>query len=106
MDANATPTNVVRADAEVVWSWHPDADAKLARDDLAGDGGKKARAPGRARRKPLKPSRRECRMIWLNLVWGVRCQEGVVSWWRSFARKCDVVKAGRRPPPEAARQRP
>ena len=27
----------------------------------AGDGGNKARSPGRARRKPLKPSRRECR---------------------------------------------
>ena len=29
----------------------------------AGDGGKKARSPGRARRKPLKPLRREGRMI-------------------------------------------
>src|ERR1700688_159844 len=27
----------------------------------AGDGGKKARSPGRARRKPLKPLRGECR---------------------------------------------
>src|ERR1700742_493753 len=27
----------------------------------AGDGGNKARSPGRARRKPLKPLRRECR---------------------------------------------
>jgi hypothetical protein len=30
---------------------------------LADDGGKKARSPGRARSKPLKPSRRECRTI-------------------------------------------
>jgi len=30
-------------------------------DDLASDGGKKARSPRRARRKPLKPLRRECR---------------------------------------------
>jgi hypothetical protein len=28
----------------------------------AGDGGKRARSPGRARRKPLKPLRRECRV--------------------------------------------
>src|SRR3981189_1314438 len=28
----------------------------------ADDGGKKARSPGRARRKPLKPLRRECRV--------------------------------------------
>src|SRR4029077_13783715 len=36
---------------------------------LAGDGGKRARSPGRARRKPLKPLRRECRLfavyLWL-----------------------------------------
>jgi hypothetical protein len=30
---------------------------------LANDGGKKARSPGRARRKPLKPLRRECRLV-------------------------------------------
>src|SRR6266404_1363953 len=29
----------------------------------AGDGGKQARSPGRARRKPLKPLRRECRVM-------------------------------------------
>jgi molybdate transport system substrate-binding protein len=40
------------------------------------------------------------------LVWGVRCQEGVVRWRRSWALKRGAVKAGRRPPPEAARQRP
>jgi hypothetical protein len=33
----------------------------------AGDGGNKARSPGRARRKPLKPLRRECRVIPMNL---------------------------------------
>jgi hypothetical protein len=54
MDASALKTNGVRADGEVVWSWHRDADAKLStmlthRDD---DGGKKARSPGRSRRKP------------------------------------------------------
>jgi hypothetical protein len=53
------------ADGEAVWSWRPDAGAKLAKTltRLAGDGGKRARSPGRARSKPLKPSRRECRTI-------------------------------------------
>src|SRR5579872_7303447 len=35
----------------------------------AGDGGKKARSPGRLRRKPLKPSRRECRTRFGDLWW-------------------------------------
>ena len=30
---------------------------------FAGDGGKRARSPGRARRKPLKPLRGECRVF-------------------------------------------
>jgi hypothetical protein len=34
--------------------WH-----QVGGSDSAGDGGKKARSPGRARRKPLKPLRRE-----------------------------------------------
>jgi hypothetical protein len=61
------------ADGEAVWSWRPDAGAKLVMmpahhlSDVAarhtGDGGKKARSPGRARSKPLKPLRRECRVI-------------------------------------------
>src|SRR5881394_2914820 len=33
----------------------------------AGDGGKQARSPGRARRKPLKPLRGECRAAPVNL---------------------------------------
>jgi hypothetical protein len=32
-----------------------------------GDGDKQARSPGRSRRKPLKPSRRECRNVSANL---------------------------------------
>jgi hypothetical protein len=49
-------TNGAKADGEVVWSWHPDADVKFLRSKLLGDdGGKKARSPGRVRRKPLKP---------------------------------------------------
>jgi len=48
-----------------VWSWRPDAGAKLAMMlcIVAGDGGKRARSPGRARNKLLKPLRREGRMI-------------------------------------------
>jgi hypothetical protein len=34
---------------------------------IAGDGGKKARSPGRARYKPVKPSRREGRIVSVNL---------------------------------------
>jgi hypothetical protein len=45
----------VCADGEVVWFWHLDADAKLRGNDPRSDGDKKARSPGRARRKPLKP---------------------------------------------------
>ena len=49
-------TNVPEADGEVVWFWRPDAGAKVAGPVPADDGGKQARSPGRARRKPLKPS--------------------------------------------------
>ena len=57
-------TSAVNADGEVVWSWHPDADAKFAGvTNAADDGGKKARSPGRVRRTPLKPLRREGRMF-------------------------------------------
>ncbi len=50
----ARETNVANADGEVVWSWHPDADAKLAMMlcitlvMVA----RKPGAPGRARYKP------------------------------------------------------
>jgi hypothetical protein len=52
-------TNGAFADGEVVWFWRPDAGAKFVARST-NDGGKKARSPGRARRKPLKPLRREC----------------------------------------------
>jgi hypothetical protein len=57
-------TNDAMADGEVVWFWRSDAGAKFARrfERLADDGGNQAWSPGRARRKPLKPSRRECRV--------------------------------------------
>ncbi len=62
-------TSDVAADGEVVWSWRPDAGAKFAKTlpRLASDGGKRARSPRRARRKPLKPLRRECRLFPVNL---------------------------------------
>jgi predicted Fe-S protein YdhL (DUF1289 family) len=66
MDAASRQTIVEVTYGEVVWSWRPDAGAKSAVRP-ADDGGKKARSPGRARRTPLKPSRREGRMFWLNL---------------------------------------
>ena len=37
-------TSGIIADGKVVWSWHPDAGAKLV-DLFASDGGKKARSP-------------------------------------------------------------
>jgi hypothetical protein len=72
MDALAARTVVVRTNdarayGKVAWSWPPDAEAKPCGYEPRGDRGKKARSLGRARRKPLKPLRRECRMIWLNL---------------------------------------
>jgi len=41
-------TNNTDADGQAVWSWHPDADVKLAtmRSRRAGDGGQKARRTG------------------------------------------------------------
>ena len=62
-------TNDAMADGEVVWSWRSDAGVKLAKTlmRLADDGGNQAWSPGRARRKPLKPLRREGRMISANL---------------------------------------
>src|SRR2546421_9727942 len=48
-----TPDENAKAYGEVVWSWRRDAGAKLLRSKLLrGDGGKKARSPGRARSKP------------------------------------------------------
>src|SRR5689334_7932222 len=43
-------TNGAAADGEIVWSWPPDAEAKFAGvTNVADDGGKKARSPGRVR---------------------------------------------------------
>src|SRR6516162_10589820 len=51
------------ADGEVVWFWRPLAGAKLATMLCIAPMTvtKTSRTPGRARRKPLKPSRGECR---------------------------------------------
>ena len=65
MDAISQRTNDDVADGEVVWSWRPDAGAKLAMmlritpTTVA----RKPGSPERARRKPLKPLRREGRVL-------------------------------------------
>jgi hypothetical protein len=57
-------TRAPEADGEDVWSWHLDAGVKFLRSKLLrGDGGQRARAPGRARYTLLKPLRGECRVI-------------------------------------------
>jgi hypothetical protein len=61
MDAEVPLTSGAEADGEIVWSWRPDAGVKSAIRS-AGDGGKRARSPGRARISS-KPSRRECRSV-------------------------------------------
>ena len=50
----ARETSALEVDGKVVWSWRPDAGAKLAMmlHVIANDGGKRARSPGRARNKP------------------------------------------------------
>src|SRR5262249_52110538 len=49
------------ANGEAVWFWRPKAGVKFAGCESASDGDNNVWSPGRARRKPLKPSRRECR---------------------------------------------
>ena len=54
VDADVAKTNATIAYGEVVWSWRPVAGVKPVRGQtpITGDGGKKARSPGRARYKP------------------------------------------------------
>jgi len=47
-----TGRNAQLAYGEVVWSWRRDPGVKLRRVLRRGDGGKRGRSPGRARRKP------------------------------------------------------
>jgi hypothetical protein len=67
--ASCAWTNDAIADGEVVWSGRPDAGVKLAMMSGVFLGiapatvTTKARSPRRARRKPLKPLRRECRLF-------------------------------------------
>ena len=42
-------TSGIDATGEIVWFWSPDAGIKSGRDERTGDGGNKARSPGRAR---------------------------------------------------------
>ena len=51
--AMCRPTNGTLADGEIVWSWHPDADAKRWRVyALSRDGGQKARRTEEITYKP------------------------------------------------------
>ena len=53
VDVEVPLTNGAEAYGEDVWSRHRDAGVKFLRSELLrGDGGKKARSPGRARYKP------------------------------------------------------
>src|ERR1700733_6773097 len=64
----ARKANAREADGEVVWSGRSDAGGKSRQCfALRGDGGNKPGSPGRARRKPLKPLRREGRIDPVNL---------------------------------------
>ncbi|HWL20002.1 MAG TPA: hypothetical protein VNS33_10060, partial [Bradyrhizobium sp.] len=60
-------TNGGCADGEVVWSWRSNAGAKLVETIPLTTVATKQWSPRRARRTPLKPLRREGRMIWLSL---------------------------------------
>ena len=55
-------TSDADADGEDAWSWHPLAGAKLAGGDLPATVTKRSWTPGRARRTPLTPLRREGRV--------------------------------------------
>jgi hypothetical protein len=54
------------ADGEIVWSWRPDAGVKFCETFRRATVAKKPGTPGRARYK-RKPSRRECRLLRLDL---------------------------------------
>ena len=65
-------TSNADADGKTVWSWHPLLVSSCRRqidptgDDshqAGSDGDKTNPSPGRARKKPLKPLRRECRSV-------------------------------------------
>jgi len=50
------------ADGQVAWSWHPDADAKLA-VMIRWWRGQESPVPGESAKQPLKPSRGEGRVV-------------------------------------------
>jgi hypothetical protein len=58
-------TSGVCADGEVVWSWRSDAGAKVVKTLLSVSRATVATKHGHRgeRRKPLKPLRRECRLL-------------------------------------------
>ena len=60
-------TNDASADGEVVWSWRPDAGVKLAEAIPPMTVAKEPGHRGEHENKLLKPSRRECRLMALDL---------------------------------------
>jgi hypothetical protein len=63
MDAAARETNALVRTEKSCGPGAPTLVLSFVDDDPQNDGGKRARSPGRARRKPLKPSRGESRLI-------------------------------------------
>jgi hypothetical protein len=68
--AHVARTNDADADGEVVWFWRSEAGAQVRGKTLtrlAGDGGNQAMVTGESTKETVTPSRREGRMIWLDL---------------------------------------
>jgi hypothetical protein len=66
VDADVSTTSDMDADGEVVWSWRPDAGAKVAtmrEAHRAGDGDNKAWSHRGERGVSRKPLRGECRAV-------------------------------------------
>ena len=89
-------------DGKTVWSWHPllvssrrrrcSAQPGAARRQFAGDGDKTNSSPGRARHKPLKPLRRERRLI------RSTCGDYRVHFFRTRAAGATGTRRSLRPP--------
>jgi hypothetical protein len=72
MDATARWTNAALAYGVVVWSWPPDAQAKLAMPRTLRTTAANKPGPRGDHVQAIKPLRREGRMIWPNL-WFLPC---------------------------------
>jgi hypothetical protein len=63
VDAACQQTNAIARGRQSRVVLTPQRWRQVGESNFTGDGGKKARSPGRARRKPLKPLRGECRVF-------------------------------------------